>query len=235
MPVASTSSALWVARPGDGTLRTVVRFTSRLCMACLNNAAAARPPWLSATSTNKLEKVQLVAARAITCLVRSTPVEAVLAESHQPPISTYFQTISLLKADEWANLPPADGRRQVLLTASRQHQNRKDRRNTQYLCLNQLGLCPHVLTQTPSSCEQLSFPSLDKPYPIQTVISQDDKIMSPSQQRPCASNPYLHSPSGLPDLHTPFGSRWNHGRRCRFGSPQPKLSSQRMACTHGHP
>ena len=44
--------------------------------------AAAWAPWLSATSTSKLEKVQLEAARDITSLVRSTPVEAVLAESH---------------------------------------------------------------------------------------------------------------------------------------------------------
>ena len=33
---ASASSVLWVARPGNGTLRTVVRFTSLLCVVCLN-------------------------------------------------------------------------------------------------------------------------------------------------------------------------------------------------------
>ena len=35
-PAASTSPVLWEARPGDGTLRTVVMTTSRLCVACLN-------------------------------------------------------------------------------------------------------------------------------------------------------------------------------------------------------
>ena len=34
-PVAPTSSGLWEARPGDGTLRSVVRSTSRYCVACL--------------------------------------------------------------------------------------------------------------------------------------------------------------------------------------------------------
>ena len=35
-PAVSTSSVLWEARPVDGTLRTVVRPTSRLCVECLN-------------------------------------------------------------------------------------------------------------------------------------------------------------------------------------------------------
>ena len=47
----------------------------------LEYVAAAWAPWLSATSASKLEKVQLESSRAITSLVCSTPVEAVLAES----------------------------------------------------------------------------------------------------------------------------------------------------------
>ena len=35
-PAVSASFVIWAARPGDGTLRTVVRSTSRLCVACLN-------------------------------------------------------------------------------------------------------------------------------------------------------------------------------------------------------
>ena len=95
-------------------------------------AAATWANWLSTTSNNKLEKVQLEAATAITGLVRYTLVEAVLAESMLLPISTRLQTISLLKADERANLPPADDRRQILLTACRQRLKRKDRRNAQH-------------------------------------------------------------------------------------------------------
>ena len=50
-------------------------------------SAAAWSPWLSAITISKLEKVQLEAARAITGLVRSTPVEVVLVESQLPSIS----------------------------------------------------------------------------------------------------------------------------------------------------
>ena len=74
----------------------------------LEYAAASWPPWLSTISTRKLEKVQLETARSITGLVHSTQVEAVLAESQLPPITTRFQTICILTADEWAHLPPAD-------------------------------------------------------------------------------------------------------------------------------
>ena len=35
-PVVSTSSVLWEARPGGDALMTIVRSTSRLCVACLN-------------------------------------------------------------------------------------------------------------------------------------------------------------------------------------------------------
>ena len=54
------------------------------CM--LEYVATAWAPWLSATSTSKLDKVQLVTTRAITGHVRSMSVEAVLAESKLPPI-----------------------------------------------------------------------------------------------------------------------------------------------------
>ena len=69
-------------------------------------AAAAWVPWLPSTLTSKLNKVQLIAARAITGLVRTTPVE-----SQQLPISTRFYATSLLIADEWAHLSQADDRR----------------------------------------------------------------------------------------------------------------------------
>ena len=147
----------------------------------LEYAAATWAPWLSASSTSKFEKVQLEAARAITGLVRAAPDEAGLAVSQLPPISMRFWTISLLKADEWAHLPPADDRRQTLFTACRQRLKRNDGRYTQFLCLNQLGLNPQVLAPTLLSCEQLSIRPWDKPPPITTVITPVDKRMSPSQ------------------------------------------------------
>ena len=72
----------------------------------LEYAAVAWALWLSATTTSILEKVHLEAARAITGLVRTTPVEAVLEESQLPPISTCLQIISLKKSDECTYLPP---------------------------------------------------------------------------------------------------------------------------------
>ena len=115
----STSSVLWEARPGDGTLRICRQVYIVIVRNMLSYATAAWAPWLSATSTSKLGNVQLEAARAITGLVLYTPVEDVLAESQPSPISTRFLTISLIKADEWAYLPPVDERHQTLFTASR--------------------------------------------------------------------------------------------------------------------
>ena len=85
----------------------------------LEYAAAAWEPWLSATITSILQKVQLETARDNTSLFRSTTVEAVLAEYQLPSISTRFQKISLLRTDEWAHRPPADDRRQTFFTACR--------------------------------------------------------------------------------------------------------------------
>ena len=120
---------------------------------------------------------------AIPGLVRSTPVEAVLADSRLPPISTRFQTISLSKADEWDHPSPAEDRRQALVTACRQRLRRNDWRITQFLCLNQLGLNHQVLTPNPPSCEQISIHQLDKSLRIPTEITPVDKKISPSQLR----------------------------------------------------
>ena len=112
-------------------------YCRQICIAILCSmlryAAATWTRWQSATSTSKFDKVQLEAAIVITYLVRSTSVEAVLAESKMLTISTCSQTISLLRADESAHLPPADDRRQTLITACRQHLKRKDWRNTKFL------------------------------------------------------------------------------------------------------
>ena len=54
-------------------------------------ATVAWETWLSSSNTSKLEKVQLEEARAITGLVRFTPVEASQAESKLPPILTCYK------------------------------------------------------------------------------------------------------------------------------------------------
>ena len=78
--------------------------------------AAAGEAWLSATTTSKSGKVLLEAAWTITDVVRSFSVEAILAESQLPTMSTRFQTISRQIAEEWAILLRADDRRRTIFT-----------------------------------------------------------------------------------------------------------------------
>ena len=106
----SMSGCLSLLHALGGTLWTVIRSTSRLCVACLNMQLQ---PGLLGCQLPPPVKSPMDTARAITGHVRSTPVEAVPMES---PITTRFQTISLLIADEWAHLPPADDHRQTLFT-----------------------------------------------------------------------------------------------------------------------
>ena len=88
-----------------------IGLSSGLCRGSAQCAAAGWAPWLSATTTSHPERVQLEAARANAGLVRSTTVEAVLPENQAASISIRLQTISLLKADNWARLPLANDRR----------------------------------------------------------------------------------------------------------------------------
>ena len=120
-------------------------------------SAAAWASWLSATFTSKIENVQLWATRAITGLVRSTPVETVLALSQLP----LYQPFSSLH-----------------------------------------GTSP-------------------SPYANSHHTSWQEHVTIPAE-RPFASRPCHHSPSGVPDLQRWFGSALNRGRRCRFGSPRPR-------------
>ena len=136
------------------------------------------------------------AARAIVGLDR-TYFEAVLAKSRQPPNSTRIH----LKADEWAHLPPADDRRQTLLTACKQRPRRKNWHNTQFLRINQLGLNPQISTPTSPSCEQLFIlhrTSLTHPSRHHTSRQENDTIPA---ERPYASHTCLHPPCGHPNLH----------------------------------
>ena len=98
----------------------------------------------------------------------STQVETVLAESLLTPILTRFQTIFLQEADEWAHLPPADDRRQILFTVCRQRLNRKDWRNTQLFRLNQLD----QILRFDRVDSVISFPSpMEQVSPIPTIIT----------------------------------------------------------------
>ena len=167
----------------------------------LEYAAAAWASWMSTTITSKREKVQLEATRAIIGLVRSTPVETVLVESQRPPISMHFQTISLLKADECAHLPPVYDRRQTLFTTFKQGLKRKDRRNTQFFHLNQHGLKPQLLTQTTPICDQIFIPPWDKPPHSQQSSHQLTRECHHPSRQTFRLKPLPPSPSRLSNLH----------------------------------
>ena len=89
-----------------------------------------------------------------------------------------------------------------LFTTCRQRLKMEDWRNTQFLCLNQLGINPQVLTPTPLSCEQHPIPPIEQtfPYPNSHHTRLQENVTIPAK-RPFASNPCLLSPSGIPDLH----------------------------------
>ena len=111
---------------------------------------------LSATTTSKLERVQLEAARSIIGLVH--PSKNSSREFYLPSITTRFQAIFLVEANERAHHPEADDRRQTLVTTCRQRLKRKNWRNTQLLYARQVKLSLQALSLTPSSSELRSIP-----------------------------------------------------------------------------
>ena len=123
-----------------------------------------------------------------------------LKQSSRNPSCYLFQRVSkpspTYRLTEWAHLPPADDRRQTLFTACRQRLKRKDWRNTQFLCLNQLGLYPQILTPTPPSCEQLFIPPWDKSPPNSHHTSYQENVTIPAE-KPFTSYPCLHSPADI--------------------------------------
>ena len=118
-------------------LRTVYIATQR---SVAEYAAAAWTPWLSSSNIEKLERTQLLAARAITHHVRSTPTEAVLHEADLPRLEHRFKTLSVLQANKWNSLDVEDPRRVVLNDSVRLRLRRPDWRTTVLAALSSLGL-----------------------------------------------------------------------------------------------
>ena len=164
-------------------------------------------PWLSSTTTtSKLKRVQLEAARVIAGLVRSTTVEAVLAEVHQSCISSRFQTICLQKADEWAHLPPADDRRHTLCTPCKQRLKRKDWRTILLLSLTQNDLNPQVFLLTANPVGSYPSPMGQASHHANNHHTTRHENVTIPAERPFASNSCLHYPVGHPHLHRWFVS-----------------------------
>ena len=150
--------------------------------------------------------------RAINGLVRCTPVEEVIAESLLTPISTRFQAISLLMADEWAHLPT------FVVKPSSPHAPDEEKLAQHSIYLFESTQCQSSGFSSNSPLLWAAFhSSMGQASPCHNIhhTSFQENVTIPAE-RPFASNPCLHSASGLPDLHRWFGLRWNRGRRCRF-------------------
>ena len=114
-PDVSTSSVLLGARPADGTRRTVTGSKSRLCIAWLNMQL--QPGQLSChlpppANLRKFSWSRPEPSHAC----RSTPDEAVLANPSRPLFQRVSKPSPSKETDNLDHLPPADNRRQTLLT-----------------------------------------------------------------------------------------------------------------------
>ena len=156
----------------------------RVVRRVLEYAAAACEPWLSAT-TSKIERLKLEAARAINGLVRSTPVETVLAEVHLPPISKRNPYYDLTSCPIFhprtivvkLPLPPAESSRGEWSGAS-----------LNFPVLVNSTQSPGLTSDTLLLCAAFHHP-WDMRLPIPTIIIPADKKMSPSQQKNLSHQP----------------------------------------------
>ena len=157
-------------------LRTVCIATQR---SVAEYAAAALTPWLSSSNIEKLERTQLLAARAITHHVRSTPTEAVLYEADLPRLEYRFKTLSVLQAIKWNSLDVEDPRQVVLSDSMRLRLRRPDSRTTVLAALSSLGLLTnHPVDHTPPRPD----PPWSRPPPAPTAMTDVSKSMYIHQQ-----------------------------------------------------
>ena len=141
--------------------------------------AAVWTPWLSSFKTEKLERTQLQAARAITHHVRSTQTEAVLYEADLTRLKDRYKMLSVLQANKWNSLDVEDPRLVVLIDSVRLRLRRTDWRSTVLSALSSLGLLMyHPGDHTP--------PRHDLPWsrlpPVPTAMTDVSKSMSMDQQ-----------------------------------------------------
>ena len=71
----------------------------------LEYAAPAWGPWISKTNRVKLERTQLKAARIMSEMLRSTPIEAVLQEAGLETVADRHDAAALCLYDRWRGLP----------------------------------------------------------------------------------------------------------------------------------
>ena len=185
----------------------------------LEYAAVAFAPWLSDSSTSKLEKVQLEAARAITW---PGPIYPSWSSPCRIPAAPYFNAFpNHFPPNIWRVGQSSTSRRSSSSPLHRMQKAPEEERPAQRsFSLSELtrpqspGFCSNYL-----SCDQISIPPWNKPpHSDSHRTSWQGNVTIPAE-RPFTSNACLLAPSGLPDLHRWFGSWWSRWRLCRFGSP----------------
>ena len=111
------TSALRCLATTDQTLRATYIATGR---SALEYAAAALLPWVSSSTMEKLEACQQFAGRAITGQVKTTPVEAILAENNLPKIGTRATQLCARALEKSKRIAPENPRHQIAEQSSRQ-------------------------------------------------------------------------------------------------------------------
>ena len=83
-------------------------------------AAAAWLTWVSSLTMEKLETCQRFAGRAIIGQVKTTPVEAILAEANFPKIGTRATQLCAIALEKSKRIAPENPRHQIAEQSSRQ-------------------------------------------------------------------------------------------------------------------
>ena len=92
------------------TLRATFIPTGR---SAVEYAAASWLPWVSSSTMEKLETCQRFAGRAITGQVKTTPVEAILAEANLPKIGTKATQLCSIALEKSKRIAPENPRHPV--------------------------------------------------------------------------------------------------------------------------
>ena len=99
------------------TLRATYIATGR---SAVEYAAAAWLPWVSSSTMEKLETCQRFAERTITGQVKTTPVEAILAENNLSKIGTRTTQLCAIALEKSKTIAPENSRHQIAEQSSRQ-------------------------------------------------------------------------------------------------------------------
>ena len=83
-------------------------------------AAAAWPTWVSISTMEKLEICESHAGRAIIGEIKSTPIEAILAETDHPTVATRATLASTMAMKKSLQIPAMNPRRQIATADVRQ-------------------------------------------------------------------------------------------------------------------